>query len=89
MIEINLIIVELGAILVVGFLGSYLLKKFRIPQVLGFILSGLVIGVFHYYFKFIPFDLNVMMPTLVTLALGIIGFNIGAELSWEELKKVN
>ncbi|MHA1224800.1 MAG: hypothetical protein ACTSP3_16405 [Candidatus Heimdallarchaeaceae archaeon] len=48
MIEINLIIVELGAILVVGFLGSYLLKKFRIPQVLGFILSGLVIGVYSF-----------------------------------------
>lgn len=30
-----------------------------------------------------------MTPTLTTIALGFIGFNIGAELSWKELRKID
>ncbi|MHA1169746.1 MAG: cation:proton antiporter [Candidatus Hodarchaeales archaeon] len=89
MSSIGIVIVELGLILVLGFIGAMLLKKYGIPQVLGFILSGMALGMLNNQFSFISIDLVELMSPLVTLALGIIGFNIGAELSWEELKKVD
>ncbi|MFW9998221.1 MAG: cation:proton antiporter [Candidatus Odinarchaeota archaeon] len=89
MSDIDSIILELGVILVLGFVGAYILKKYGIPQVLGFILSGMVLGILNNQFSFISIDLAALMSPLVTLALGIIGFNIGAELSWKELKKVD
>ncbi len=111
--QTGLLILELGSILVVGFIGANLLKKIHIPQVLGFILMGFVIGLPNRYIwksaftkiqiaqdiSFWQFGgkahlisyyfIGKVTPILVTLALGIIGFNIGAELSWKELKKIN
>ena len=89
--EVGLIILELGGILVLGFVGAHFLKKIHIPQVLGFILMGLLIGLPNRYWKeFISYEfIGEITPILVTLALGIIGFNIGAELSWKELKKID
>ncbi|MHA2334752.1 MAG: cation:proton antiporter [Candidatus Hodarchaeales archaeon] len=89
MSDIDLFIVQLGLILVLGFVGAHLLKKYGIPQVLGFILSGMALGILNDTFTFISIDLVALMSPLVTLALGFIGFNIGAELSWDELKKVD
>ena len=91
MIDLGLIILELGSILVFGFLGAYLFKKIHIPQVLGFILSGFIIGLPNRYYKeFLSYDfIEKISHPLVTIALGIIGFNIGAELSWKELKKID
>jgi len=90
-INVGLIIVEIGSILVVGFAGAYLLKKIHVPQVLGFILSGFLIGLPNRYWQsFISESfLDSVTPTLTTLALGFIGFNIGAELSWKELRKID
>ena len=111
--QTGLIILELGSILVVGFLGARILKKIHIPQVLGFIVMGFIIGLPNryiwrngnvknfitpdfYFWQFggtshvISYDfIGNITPILVTLALGIIGFNIGAELSWKELKKID
>lgn len=88
--DLGLIILELGAILILGFAGAHLLKKIHIPQVLGFILSGFIIGLPNRYWReFLSYDfINDISQPLVTIALGIIGFNIGAELSWKELKKI-
>ena len=109
----GLIILELGAILVLGFIGARILKRIHIPQVLGFILMGLIIGLPNRYiwrsgftrnyitediffwqiggkFHLISYEfIGNVTAILVILALGIIGFNIGAELSWNELKKID
>ncbi len=91
MTDLGLIILELGSILVFGFLGAHLFKKIRIPQVLGFIISGFIIGLPNRYLReFVSYDfIEKLSHPLVTIALGIIGFNIGAELSWKELKKID
>lgn len=91
MTDLGLIILELSSILIFGFVGAHLFKKIHVPQVLGFILSGFIIGLPNWYFKeFISYDfIDSISHPLVTIALGIIGFNIGAELSWKELKKID
>ena len=90
-ITVGLIILEIGAILVLGFAGAFLMKKIHVPQVLGFILSGFIIGLPNRYWQsFISESfLDSVTPTITTLALGFIGFNIGAELSWKELRKMD
>ncbi|MCK4896061.1 MAG: cation:proton antiporter, partial [Candidatus Heimdallarchaeota archaeon] len=90
-INVGLIIVEIGSILVLGFAGAFLLKKIHVPQVLGFILTGFIIGLPNRYWQsFISESfLDSVTPTITTLALGFIGFNIGAELSWKELRKMD
>ena len=89
--QIGYIIMSFGAILVIGFIGARILKRINIPQVLGFIIMGILLGLPNRYVReFIPLSLiDQVTPILVTVALGIIGFNIGAELSWKELKKID
>jgi len=89
--EIGLYILEIGSVLVVGFISAFFFKKLRIPQVLGYILVGVLIGIPNrYWFEFISFSsIDNFMPFVVTVALGLIGFNIGAELSWEKLKQID
>ncbi|MCG3227223.1 MAG: cation:proton antiporter [Candidatus Heimdallarchaeota archaeon] len=89
--QIGYVIMSFGGILVVGFIGAKILKRINIPQVLGFILMGILLGLPNRYIReFIPYSLiDQVTPILVTVALGIIGFNIGAELSWKELKKID
>lgn len=66
------------------------MRPYGIPQVLGFILSGLVLSVLNSQFNFIS-DLELLeaLEILAVVALGFIGFNIGAELKWTELKKID
>ncbi len=89
--EMGLIILQIGSILVVGFISAFLFKKLKIPQVLGFIIVGILISIPNmYWFEFISFEaIDTLMPLVVTIALGLIGFNIGAELSWEKLKQID
>ena len=111
--QTGLLILELGSILVLGFIGAKILKRIQIPQVLGFIVMGFILGLpnrylwrnanfknyispDYYFWQFggqahlISYEfMGNVTSILVTLALGIIGFNIGAELSWKELKKIN
>lgn len=89
--EIGLYILEIGSVLVVGFISAFFFKKLRIPQVLGYILVGVLIGIPNrYWFEFISFSsIDNFMPFVVTVALGLIGFNIGAELSLEKLKQID
>ncbi|MCG3260057.1 MAG: hypothetical protein H7644_09935 [Candidatus Heimdallarchaeota archaeon] len=55
--ELGLIILEMGAILIFGFAGAHLLKKIHVPQVLGFILSGFIIGLLNRYWReFLSYD---------------------------------
>ncbi len=86
--DTGIILVDLGSILVFGFIGAHLLKKYGIPQVLGYIVSGLLLGIANQYFELFTVDLDLILTSFTSIALGIIGFNIGAELNWEELKKI-
>ena len=68
-----------------GILSALLFKKIKIPQVLGYIAMGIVIG--QSGFRLIS---QVHIDHLVTFnyfALGIIGFLVGAEIKFDDMKK--
>ncbi len=68
-----------------GMLGAWLSQKIRVPQVVGYILIGLVIGESGLQLVRIE-DMQVLNP-LNMFALGIIGFLVGGELHLEAFRK--
>jgi Kef-type K+ transport system membrane component KefB len=68
-----------GAALVLAFIGAKLMKRFGIPQILGFMIAGLVLGVTGVLDQ----ATRLTLFPLVDLALGLIGYNIGVELRKE------
>ena len=69
----------IGAALVLAFIGARVMKRFGIPQILGFMTAGLVLGVTGIFDQATR---HALFP-LVDLALGLIGYNIGVELRKE------
>lgn len=68
-----------------GLFSALLIKRLSIPQVLGYILTGLVIG--GNGLKIVsPEDIERLRP-FNFFALGIIGFLVGAEIRFDTLKK--
>lgn len=79
------ILILLGIVLFGGTIGGRLFQKFRIPQVVGYIIIGIIIGQTglnivneHIVNRFQPFNY---------FALGLIGFMIGGELKKDVFKK--
>ncbi len=69
-------LLTLGAALVLAYIGAFILKKLGIPQTLGFMLAGVVLGLIGILSEQGINDLRFF----VALALGLIGYNIGHEL---------
>ena len=68
-----------------GLLSALLVKRLSIPQVLGYIIMGIIIGTSG--LKLVsPEDIEMLKP-FNFFALGIIGFLVGAELRYDTLKK--
>jgi Kef-type K+ transport system membrane component KefB len=66
----------IGTGLVLAFLGAKVMKRIGIPQILGFMLAGLFLGVTG----ILDSATRTALFPLVDLALGLIGYNIGVEL---------
>ncbi|MGM0444403.1 MAG: cation:proton antiporter [Fibrobacterota bacterium] len=79
------ILLLLGTALLAGILGGRLLVLLKMPSVVGYIISGIVIG--QTGIHFIDGDTIEMLKPYNYFALGIIGFLIGGELKWEVFKK--
>ena len=74
-----------GALLLIGFLGNYLFKKFSIPDVLILIFLGFLLGPF---FKIIDVGLlQPILPIFASLALLTILFDAGLNLNLYEVIK--
>jgi Kef-type K+ transport system membrane component KefB len=78
------ILLIFGIILVVGLSSGEGIKKIKSPQVVGFLLAGVLLG---------PTGFNIITAEKVdafipftNFALAILGFNIGAELEWKKIK---
>jgi Kef-type K+ transport system membrane component KefB len=80
------ILAVIGLIIAVSFLGSKLFQRFGIPQVVGFIVIGVVLGpsVLHV----VPLELSQELIFVSEIALGLIGFDIGSHLLLSELRKL-
>lgn len=80
------ILFHIGLTLVLAFLGSKVFQRFGIPQVVGFIVAGVVLG--NSGFNFIPLELVNELTIINSIALGLIGFDMGSHLSFAELRRL-
>ena len=69
----------IGAALVLSVIGAFLMKKVGFPQILGFMLAGVILG----FFQVFDDGLWESLYPLIDLALGLIGYNIGLEIRKE------
>jgi len=79
------VLILLGVSLLGGVLGAWLFQRLRVPQVVGYIVMGLLLGesglrLIH------PRDIEHLRP-LTLFSLGIIGFLVGGELRLESFRK--
>jgi NhaP-type Na+/H+ or K+/H+ antiporter len=79
-------LLSLALIMIVGFMFSEVSNRLRIPRVVGFLVSGILLG---------PYVLNLMVPELLAIsidlrqiALIIILLRAGLSLNLKDLKKV-
>jgi len=86
--EITLIL-EIGLILTFGVLGSDGLKKIKLPEILGFILVGIIAGLIFRPFGLFQDHYATITNIIVAVALGFIGFHLGSEIDWKTLKKMS
>ncbi len=77
------ILTIIGTVIVLAYLGSKGLSRLGFPQVVGFILVGVVLG--SSFLNFIPLTLTKELEFVSEIALGLIGFEIGSHLPIDEL----
>ena len=75
----------IGLIMFFGAVGGRLFQRLRIPQVVGYIVIGIIIG--SSGFQILRLDTIIALNPVNTIALSLIGFLIGAELKLSVLKK--
>lgn len=78
------ILLLLGLILIAGLLAGEGSKRIKAPQVVGFIIAGVILG--PTLANVLPHNRVEALTPITSLALAIIGFNIGAELEWKKIK---
>ncbi|MBT3261202.1 cation:proton antiporter [bacterium] len=75
-----------GIALFAGLMGGLFLKKIKLPQVIGYIVIGFLLGASGLKFLNAP-QIN-SLNFITDLTLGLIGFLIGGELRWARIKKL-
>jgi len=75
----------LGLILFVGTMGARVFQKMRIPQVVGYIIAGILLG--QSGLNVINKDIIEVLVPFNYFALGLIGFMIGGELKSEVFRR--
>lgn len=83
--DINML-VYLSIALVCALLSSKLMKLIKLPNVTGYLITGLILG--PYCLKIIPASTVDDLSIIPNVALGFIAFSIGAEFRFSYLKKV-
>ncbi|MBO5136964.1 MAG: cation:proton antiporter [Spirochaetaceae bacterium] len=84
-LETTNLILLLGLIMLLGAMGGRLFQKLRIPQVVGYIVIGVIIG--QSGLQLLSSDVITALEPLSSVALTLIGFLIGAELKISVIKK--
>ncbi len=79
------ILFTLGLIMALGLAGGRLFERFGIPQVVGYIVVGVVLGdsVLH----FLSIETLDKLSALTSIALAFIGFMVGGELKYSIFQK--
>jgi len=76
----------IGLLLIVSFLGSKVFQRFGIPQVVGFIVLGVLHG--PSFLNVIPLEVSQELLFISEIALGLIGFDMGSHLRLNEIRKL-
>lgn len=84
-LEIDILAV-VGLLIAVAFLGSKIFQFLGIPQVVGFIVVGVLMGTS--LLNVVPLELANELTFVSEIALGLIGFDMGSHLRYRELRKL-
>ena len=84
-VESTNLILLLGLIMFLGAIGGRLFQKLKIPQVVGYIVIGIIIG--SSGFQILTPNTIAALDPISSVALSLIGFLIGAELKTSVIKK--
>ena len=87
------LIFKISIVLVVGFIGAIIARKFKMPNVSGYLVLGLLLGpsmglIFKGYPGFITMEENNSMEFIGEIALAFIAFSIGSEFAIKAIKKM-
>jgi Kef-type K+ transport system membrane component KefB len=80
------ILTVIGLVIAVTFLGSKAFQRLGSPQVVGFIVVGVVLG--SSCLNIIPLELAQELTFISEVALGLIGFDMGSHLRFSELRRL-
>jgi Kef-type K+ transport system membrane component KefB len=80
----TVIIVNVGVILLLGFVFGKIAEKFRLPAITGYLIAGLILGPITH---FLTIDETDSLKIVSDIALGFIAFQVGNELWFGKLKK--
>lgn len=80
------ILAVIGLVVATTFLGGKVFHRLGIPQVVGYIVTGLFLGTS--VLNVVPLDLAEQLTFVSELALGLIGFDIGSHLRFAEVRKL-
>ncbi len=81
-----MILFDIGIIMVTGLLFGRLVKLFKMPNVTGYLIAGLLLG--PSVFNLIPADMVSNFSVASDMALGFIAFSIGSEFKLNYFKQV-
>ncbi len=79
------ILLVIGIVILLGTIGGWVFQKLKMPAVMGYIIIGVLIGKSFHGILSGPI-LDTFIP-IINLALGVIGFMIGAELKLDRFRK--
>ena len=79
------IVTTIGLLIALTFLGSKLFQRLGLPQVVGFIVMGVLLGTS--FLNLVPMELTKELTFISEIALGLIGFDMGSHLQVDELRK--
>lgn len=80
------ILFDLSIIFIFGLLIGQVLKKVKLPEVMGYLIAGIVIG--PYVLDLVTIDSLNSMELFSTIALSFVSFLIGAEFKWNYVKRL-
>lgn len=79
------ILLTFGFVMACGLVGGRLFERFGIPQVVGYIIVGVLLG--DSFLHILPMKELDQLSALTSLALAFIGFMVGGELKYSLFKK--
>jgi Kef-type K+ transport system membrane component KefB len=82
--EIHSPALAMGVLLLAGYLGGRLARRFRLPAVAGYVLAGVLMG--PSVFKIIPDTTNAALSPLKDFGVGMVAMVIGSELVWKKMR---